>query len=149
MQAAPQAGFWQVVYLKELHMSSPTREPARQLQIGRHADALEVLNRRLAEAPADELDAIVSAMERVSRERELAKDLGRRRLLATMNTTADIILSLGATGAGIGIVAVSNSSEKLAFAAFLTGAGMFRVARQFILGYFRIGSGRDDEDKAP
>lgn len=127
-------------------MSTPRPGP-RELQAVGKADALEVLNQRLATAPAEELPVVLDAIERVSRRRQAEKDRDRQRFLATMNTAADILLSVGATASGIGIVVTTNDPEKVAFAAFLAGAGMFRVARQFVLGYFRIGGGGEEDEE--
>lgn len=95
------------------------------------------------------MEARQQLLEQRQAEREwriAEKDGDRRRLLATLNTVTDVVLSVGATAAGIGIVVTSTDEAKVAFAAFLAGAGMFRVAREFVLGYFRIGNPGANQD---
>lgn len=109
-------------------------------------DPLATLDQRLATAAPDDLILIVEARERVSESIEKAKDRKSDRFRAILNEVTNAIISVGAVAGGTAIVVIADDPRRAFFGAFLAGAGLVRVASEYVLKYGRFGGGQGGND---
>ena len=70
-------------------------------------------------------------------------------MLDTINTITDAALSISTFGIGAGLVIMANSWDKILAGGFIAGAGLYRVAREFVLRrWFGGNDGTEDGQEA-
>lgn len=72
------------------------------------------------------------------------KDKDHQRHLAVFRAGVDAGLSIGVTVASVFLVAATSNGDAHLLGMLFGGAGAFRIARQFVLGYFGVGKGDSD-----